>query len=152
MTAFSSDQSTALSHVLDLLIPPSTDGRMPGAGEAGVGARIDALAQRDAGFQGLVAASLAALDEHARGSGAAAFAALDTAARLAALAAIAPVHSAFVPALLFHTYAGYYQTGRVLEGLGMEARAPFPKGFAMEPFDESLLARVRSRGKLYRDV
>lgn len=150
MSAFSSDQSTALSHVLDLLIPPSADGRMPGAGEAGVGARIDALAEREAGFHGLVAAGLAALDEHAHAAGAANFAALDTAARLAALGAITPAHSAFVPALLFHTYAGYYQTGPALEGLGMEPRAPFPKGFEMKPFDESLLVRVKTRGKIYR--
>jgi hypothetical protein len=149
---FSAEQHAALAGVLDLLIPPSRDGRLPGAGEVGVGARIDAVARGDAGFEGLVAAGLAALEAHARASLGAPFAELARDARLSALQSIAAEHVAFVPALLFHTYAGYYQEGRVLEALGLEARPPFPKGYTMEPFDESLLARVKSRGKLYRDA
>jgi hypothetical protein len=152
MPAFSPEQAAALSHVLDLLIPPSADGRMPGAGEAGVGARIGATAERDAGLAAAVSAGLAALDDEARTRGASGFVALAAPDRLAALQAIAPAQPGFVPGLLFHTYAGYYQEGRVLEGLGLEARPPFPKGYAMEPFDESLLAGVKRRGKRYRDV
>ena len=150
--AFSADQTAALGSVLDLLIPPSGDGRLPGAGEAGVGARIAESAGRDAGLRGTVAAGLAALDEAARTRGASGFVALAAADRLAALQAIAPAQPGFVPSLIFHTYAGYYQQGRVLEGLGLEARPPFPKGYEMEPFDESLLAQVRRRDKMWRDA
>ena len=150
--AFSADQTATLAGVLDLLIPPSDDGRMPGAGEAGVGARIAETAGRDAGLRGVVAAGLAALDEAARTRGASGFVGLATSDRLSVLQSIAPAQPGFVPSLIFHTYAGYYQQGRVLEGLGLEARPPFPKGYEMDPFDESLLARVRSRGKLYRDA
>lgn len=149
---FTADQLAALAGVLDLLIPPSGDGRLPGAGEAGVAARIAATAGRDEGLAAAVAAGLAALDGDARTRGAAGFLALAAADRLAALHAIGPAQPGFLPNLLFHTYAGYYQEGRVLEGLGLEARPPFPKGFAMEPFDVARLARVRSRGKLYRDA
>jgi hypothetical protein len=151
-SAFTTEQRAMLACVLDLLIPPSRDGRLPGAGEAGVGARVDAVAQRDAGFQQLVATGLAALDEHARAAGAAAFADLAPEARLAALHAIAAAHAAFVPALLFHTYAGYYMEPRVVAALGVASHPPFPKGFALAPFDEALLARVKKREKLYRDA
>jgi hypothetical protein len=40
----------------------------------------------------------------------------------------------------------------VLEAIGMEARAPFPKGFEVEPGDLSLLDPVRRRGRVYREV
>jgi hypothetical protein len=150
--ALSADQTAALAGVLDLLIPASSDGHMPGAGEAGVATRIAATAARDAGFAAGVAAGLAALDAEARTRGASGFVALAAADRLAALQAIASAQPGFVPSLIFHTYAGYYQEGRVLEALGLEARPPFPKGYTMEPFDESLLARVKRRGKLYRDA
>lgn len=150
--ALSADQLTALAGVLDLLIPPSDDGRLPGAGEAGVATRIAATAGRDASLAAVVGAGLAALEEDARTRGASGFLALAAADRLAALHAIAPAQAGFLASLLFHTYAGYYQEGRVLEGLGLEARPPFPKGFAMEPFDAARVARVRGRGKLYRDA
>ena len=57
-----------------------------------------------------------------------------------------------MPALLFLAYSGYYQHPRVVETLGLEARPPHPKGYAMEAFDPSLLDAVRRRGKIYRDV
>jgi hypothetical protein len=46
----------------------------------------------------------------------------------------------------------YYQQDRVLEGLGMEARPPFPTGYQVEQGDLSLLKPVIARGKIYRDV
>jgi hypothetical protein len=151
-TALSGDELRTLACVLDLLIPPSSDGRMPGAGEVGIGARIDQLAQRDPGLRAVVVAGVAALDALARASGASGFAALAGAARLAALHEIATGEPGFVPSLIFHTYAGYYQEGRVLEGLGLDPRPPFPIGHQLEPFDETLLDPVRRRAKLYREV
>ena len=68
-TGFSEGELRTLACVLALLIPPSGDGRMPGAGEVGVGARIDQVAQRDAGLRAVVAAGLAALDALARAGG-----------------------------------------------------------------------------------
>ena len=148
----SGDELRTLACVLDLLIPPSSDGRMPGAGEVGIGARIDELAQRDPGLRAVVAAGVAALDAVARASGATGFEALAGTARLAALHEIATGEPGFVPSLIFHTYAGYYQEGRVLEGLGLDPRPPFPTGHILEPFDATLLDAVRRRSKLYRDV
>ena len=53
--------------------------------------------------------------------------------------------------LIFHTYMGYYQDGRVMEALGLEARPPFPLGYELEPGDLSLLDPVRRRPKLFRE-
>lgn len=45
----------------------------------------------------------------------------------------------------------YYRDDRVLVALGLEARAPFPKGYTLEQGDWSLLDRVRGRTPLWRD-
>ena len=46
----------------------------------------------------------------------------------------------------------YYRDDRVMRAIGMEPRAPFPKGYDVEQGDWSLLDPVRARGKIYRDV
>lgn len=46
----------------------------------------------------------------------------------------------------------YYRDDRVLTAIGMEPRAPFPRGFDVEPGDWSLLDAVRERGPIYRRV
>jgi len=150
--AFSDDEQRALACVLDLLIPSSNDGRMPGAGELGLAVHIDRIAQREPGLRAAVAAGVAALDELARRRGAAGFTALAGPDRLAVLKEVAAAQPGFLPGLIFHTYVGYYQEGRVLEGLGLDPRPPFPTGHALEPFDAALLEPTRQRGKLYRDA
>jgi hypothetical protein len=45
----------------------------------------------------------------------------------------------------------YYRDDRVLEALGLEARAPYPKGHVVEQGDWSLLDVVRERSPLWRD-
>ena len=47
--------------------------------------------------------------------------------------------------------AYYYRDDRVLLALGLEARAPFPKGYTLEQGDWSLLDAVRKRPPLWRD-
>jgi hypothetical protein len=47
--------------------------------------------------------------------------------------------------------AAYYRDDRVLEALGHEARAPFPKGYQVEQGDWSLLEAVRRRDAFWRD-
>lgn len=46
----------------------------------------------------------------------------------------------------------YYRDDRVMRVIGMEPRAPYPKGYAIEQGDWSLLDPVRARGKIYRDA
>ena len=46
----------------------------------------------------------------------------------------------------------YYRDDRVMISLGMEPRAPFPKGHVLPQGDWSLLDPVRARGKIWRDA
>ncbi len=146
-TSYTAAQEQTLGCVLDAIIPPSADGRMPGAGEIGLG-RV--IAEKAPDLQPLVVAGLAALDEQARGAGAEGFAALDPAARREALETLSVREPAFLPGLIFQTYVAYYQHPRVVEALGLEARPPHPLGYDLEPGDLSGLEAVRARNTLYR--
>ena len=139
------DQERGLAALLDTLIPPSQDGRLPGAGELGLGTE---LAARD-DLRPLLTGGLATLDAKAGGDG---FAALDAGARAEVLHAHADADPAFVPSLLFHLYSAYYQQPRVVAGLGFEHRPPYPQGYAMDPTDTSRLDAMRRRPPLYREV
>jgi len=149
--ALSPAEVRALACVLDLLVPRSADGRLPGAGELGLVAAIEAALRDAPGLRPAVHLGLAALAERARERGAEGFDALPAAERRAALDAIAAAQPAFVPGLVFHTYVAYYRHDRVLLGLGLEPRPPHPLGYALEPGDFSRLEKVRRRGRLYRD-
>jgi hypothetical protein len=137
--------------VLDEIIPPSPDGRLPGAGELGLADHVEAVLRRAPELRPVVARGLAALDALAREHGARDFAALPRDARVEALHGLAATEPQCLPGLVFHTYTGYYQAARVLEGLGLEPRPPHPKGHVLEAGDLGLLEPVRRRGKLYRE-
>lgn len=144
----SSEHTRVLTAVLDEIIPPSEDGRMPGAGEAGVVAHIEAQLARSPELQPAIEQGLAALRDVTGGG----FAALAPEARREALDSLAASQPGFVPMLAFQTITGYYQLPRVLEGLGLEPRPPHPKGYELEAGDLSLLDPVRERGPRYREV
>lgn len=131
-----------LDLILDTLIPPSRDGRMPGAGSLGLAA---ALRETSSAAGDVVSAGLAAAQARD-------FAALDPAGRVAALREIEAELPAFVATLYLPACAAYYQHPAAQAGLGLEARPPHPKGYELEPGNLDALERVRARGKLYRDV
>ena len=131
-----------LDAVLDTLIPPSDDGRLPGAGSLGIG---EAVRAQSAAAGEAIPAGLAALEQ-------AGFAELDLAARVDALRELEASQPAFVPMLYFATCTEYYRHPDVQVCLGLEARPPHPKGYELEPGDLAALERVRARGKLYREV
>jgi len=144
-------QARALVAVLDALVPPSADGRLPGAGELGVLGRIEDAMHSTPELADAIRAGLAGLDALARGRAAEGFAGLVASEREALLRELAEQQPGFLSGLLFHTLAAYYQHPRVLAGLGLEPRPPFPKGYEMEPGDlDGLLAPVRLRAPLYR--
>jgi hypothetical protein len=143
---FTEDENRVLASVLDEIIPPSNDGRLPGAGQLGVADYIDVALQKAPDLRSMIAQGLSALDNLARRRNAPGFAALSREDKLRLLH-----EQAFVLPLTFHTYAGYYQHARVVEALGLEALPPHPKGYQMEPNDLTLLDAVRRRPKLYRE-
>lgn len=137
----SDEQTRTLVNVLDTLIPANGPRGMPAAGQVGVAEHVlraaDLLPVFTAGLSLLVDAG---------------FDALDSAQRVNALNEVASGEPAFLPALLFKAYEGYYQNPATLEALGLPPRPPHPLGYPVEENDLSLLEPVRGREKLYREV
>jgi hypothetical protein len=150
--AFSVEQEDILRALLDEVIPPSTDGRLPGAGGLGLIGHVARTVRQTPMLVPVVEYGLSAIVERAGARSPDGWAGLSRAERSALLAEFARDDQLFMPALLFLAYSGYYQHPRVVETLGLEARPPHPKGYTMEAFDPSLLDAVRRRGKIYRDV
>jgi hypothetical protein len=144
--AFSDDERRVLASVLDELIPPSTDGRLSGAGQLGIADYIDEALQKTPELKSMIAQGLADLDQLARRRNAPGFAALSREDKLQLLN-----EWGFVLPLTLHAYSAYYQHAQVVEALGLEARPPHPKGYHMEPNDLTLLEAVQRRPKLYRE-
>ena len=142
---FSSAERRALACVLDAIIPPSADGRLPGAGMAGVAAHVERTLRTLPDLRAMVVDGLRDLDAQARAQRDRAFVELGAADR-AGLVAMQGFSYALVP----HAYIGYYQDDRVLAALGLDPRPPHPKGYAMPAHDVTLLAPVQARGARYR--
>jgi len=131
-----------LSLILDTLIPPSADRRMPGAGALGL---ADAVRERARSSDSIVAAGLAAAE--AKG-----FADLDAPAREEALRQIDGDHPGFIATLYAPTCIVYYEHPEVLVALGLDPGPPYPKGHTLESGHLAGLERVRARGRLYREA
>jgi hypothetical protein len=135
----------ALACLLDAVIPPSADGRMPGAGAAGVATYVEGVLRTLPDLHVMVVEGLRELDAQARAQHGRPFVEIGAPER-AALVAMQPFSYALVP----HAYVGYYQQDAVLEAIGVEPRPPHPQGYEVAPTDLSMLASVRERGARYR--
>ena len=144
-----SGQRAILDLVLNLIVPPSADGRMPGAAEVGVPAYLVAEA---ADALPVLRQELEQIERRSRERFARGFAELGEGERKDLIAEMRAQASAFMQRLAMETLACYYQHDRVLEALGREARPPYPKGYQVVQGDLSLLEPVRARGKIYRDA
>jgi hypothetical protein len=78
------------------------------------------------------------------------FAALDDAQRTEVAAKLRAERSAAVAVLTRIVLLCYYRDDRVMLSLGLEPRAPFPKGHEVEQGDWSLLDPVRARKPFWR--
>ncbi len=143
----SETQMRLFAGVLDAIIPPGEGGAHPGAGEIGLG---EILLQKVPELTPVLVQGLAVLREELENRQVADFAALAEDEKHALLEQVGVREPGFLPGLLFHTYANYYQQPRVLEALGLEARPPYPRGYELEAGDLSLLDPVRKRPRLYR--
>ena len=145
-SGFSENQKRVLASVLDEIIPPSSDGRLPGAGQLGVASHVEEALRNLPDLRSMIAQGLSDLDDLARSRNETGFATLSQQDKQQLLN-----EQSFVLPLTLHTYVGYYQNARVVEALGLEARPPHPKGYEMEPNDLTLLDAVRRRPKIYRE-
>jgi hypothetical protein len=148
---FTTEERETLRAVLDEIIPPGGTGTLPGAGEAGLAAYMERTVRETPAVRPAIVQGVAAAAALARRRGGASFAALAGAERCEVLRELESSEPAFIPTLMFYTYAGYYQDARVLRALGLEARPPHPQGHEIEPNDLTLLDPVRRRAKLYRE-
>ncbi len=135
-------QRRHLAAVLDQIIPPDSARGMPGGGDAGLVDFVEDVLRSNPAHRLGLEPGLASFGELLEKTGSAETAYEEVQAE----------QPGFIPTLVFHAYAGYYQNPTVLEAIGMEPRPPHPKGYEMEPFDPTLLEKVRERGKIYRDV
>ncbi len=145
------DDKNILTLILDELIPPSGDGRLPGAGALGIAADVEAAVKATPALAPVIQGGVSALEGLSRARDAGGFVALSRSERVAVLHEIEGADPAFVPTLLMLAYVGYYGNDRVVAMLKPDANPPHPRGYEVEPDDTTLLDPVRSRGKLYRD-
>jgi hypothetical protein len=139
-----SDQNTLtqrqrddLCIVAGMIVPASDEYRVPGADDAAVQADILKTLGRD------TAPVVAALD-HLAGLAGKPLADLD-AARRDEVAKEFRATGAAAATLVRVVLQCYYRDDRVLRSLGLELRAPFPHGYALEQGNWSLLDPVKDR-------
>ncbi|RMD82767.1 MAG: hypothetical protein D6815_08405 [Candidatus Dadabacteria bacterium] len=131
----------ALEALLEALIPPSADGRLPGAGSLSLAQTVAEGLARSAESQRQLDRLLAAFAARTAQQGSRADAAAEA---LAALAAEAP--QAF-EAIYLEALTAYYQHPQVCQALGLRPGPPFPRGYELEESDlEALLEPVKRRG------
>ncbi|MBR0926102.1 MULTISPECIES: hypothetical protein [Bradyrhizobium] len=132
-------QRDDLRIIAGMIIPASDEYKVPGADDAAIQADILATLGRDTR---LVAA---ALDHLARLAGMP-FADLEPAARDGVAQEFRKHGGAAAATLVRVVLQCYYRDDRVLRSLGLELRAPFPKGYVLPDGDWSLLDPVKARG------
>jgi len=128
-----------------LIIPASAKYGVPGADDDRIVSDVVGSIARDLDH---VRAALATLRALAGGS----FAALDAPRRAAVAAKLRAEGGLPVRVLTRIVLLCYYRDDRVMVSLGLEARAPFPKGHVVEQGDWSLLDPVRARKPFWRPV
>jgi len=132
-----SDPLAALRRFAGRLIPASAEYDVPGADDERIFGEILAALGPSSATIGAMARDLPALE------------ALDLPATMQRLG---EAHGPAFGALIVALTQSYYRDDRVMRSLGMEARAPFPKGFELGASDWSLLEPVKARPKLWRDA
>jgi hypothetical protein len=131
-------QRNDLRTVAAMIIPASDEYKVPGADDPAIQADMLATLGRDTA---LVAQ---ALDHLARLAGKP-LAELDAEKRDAVAQEFRATGGAAAATLVRVVLQCYYRDDRVLRSLGLELRAPFPKGYTLQDGDWSLLDPVKAR-------
>lgn len=131
--------------IAGMMIPASEEYGVPGADDAMIFTDMIGTMGRDTAH---VREALAALTTLAGG----AFADQNVPRREAAVMAFRERGGIAAATLSRVILQCYYRDDRVVRSLGLEPRAPFPKGYTLEQGDWSLLDPVRQRPKMWRDA
>ena len=146
---FNVDQQAVLDRLVDLLIPASTDGRMPAASSLNLYGTSAGLGVRD---RAVLESGLTAIQAHALARHGVPAAALTDADAMALVDAMRLENPAFVQAFMVQTVGRYLKHEHVLPLIGLPARPHWPQGHVVEEGDWSLIDVVRRRPKIYREV
>jgi hypothetical protein len=138
-------QRDDLRSIAAMIIPASAEYRVPGADDEKIQADILATLGRDTG------PVAEALDHLARLAGRP-LAELDEARREMVVKEFRSTGGISAATLTRVVLQCYYRDDRVLRSLGLELRPPFPKGYALEQGDWSLLDPVKARSSMWRRV
>ena len=141
--SLASRQRDDLRSVAAIIVPASDEYKEPGADDPAIQADILATLGRD------TVLVRQALDHLARLAGQP-LAELDPAKRDAVAQAFRSSGGAAAATLVRVVLQCYYRDDRVLRSLGLELRAPFPKGYVLPDGDWSLLDPVKQRGGTLR--
>ncbi|MDO8397966.1 MAG: hypothetical protein Q7T45_09100 [Bradyrhizobium sp.] len=131
-------QRDDLQTIAAMIVPASDEYKVPGADDPAIQADMLATLSRDA------ALVTHALDHLAHLAGKP-LAELDTAQREAIANEFRATGGAAAATLVRVVLQCYYRDDRVLSSLGLELRAPFPKGYTLEQGDWALLDPVKAR-------
>ena len=147
--SLSTEQWNALRAIADVIIPPSAEYGIPGAGDEAICKNILLDGQKRIAK---IALALDSLEQMANDAHACAFTGLTPAQREAVALSFQNEHADAANMLQLLASQCYYRDDRVLLSLGMEARAPFPEGYEVEEGDWSVLDPVRRRQPFHRPV
>ena len=136
-----SEQAELLSSLLNVIIPASDDGVMPGAGELDL---VSYLREQTPEVVATIrqASSFFEFD----------FPSKSATERHQLVVEFSVTEPELFNTLLFQSYACYYQNDRVLTGLGLAAGPPFPRGNSVDSGDLTTLDKVVQNAKGYRRV
>ena len=140
------EQEQTLNTLLNLIIPPSEDGKMPGAADVGFLAYI-----HNENILLWIREVLINIIEESHNKFGNKFSALGNSEQMQLIDKLHHRHLQFFNSLTTKAIQCYYQHDDVLEAIGLGARPPFPKGYLLEEGDLTLLEPVYLRGKIYRD-
>lgn len=136
-------QRNDLRTIAAMIVPASDEYKVPGADDPAIQADMLATLGRD------TALVVQALDHLARLAGQP-LAELDTARRDIVATEFRAKGGAAAATLVRVVLQCYYRDDRVLRSLGLELRAPFPKGYVLDEGDWSLLDPVKARSGTLR--
>ncbi|MBR0795781.1 hypothetical protein JQ615_10305 [Bradyrhizobium jicamae] len=143
MNELTATQRNDLRTVAAMIIPESDEYRVPGADDPAIQADMLRTLGRDTA---LVAKAL----DHLADLAGRPLAELDDAKRDAVAREFRANGGAAATTLVRVVLQCYYRDDRVLRSLGLDLRAPFPKGHVLPDGDWSLLDPVRARGGTLR--
>ena len=140
------EQNRTLTSLLNLIIPASEDGKMPGASDIGF---IDYINNENQ--LSLIQEGLIRIIDETNNQYCQEFSALSVADQLTIVNVLKRELFRFFTDLTTQVVQYYYQHNDIQKAMGLDARPPFPNGQILEEGDLSLLEAVYLRGKIYRD-